>query len=117
MIRAVLKRCEEQWLSAGFRSRFQTAVVETPTRRYNVDNKKKWAPRFLSPAALSLLFGAAFAGDVSAMEPAVDDSIRLDSAVAIADTQNQNQNQNQNSGMMAATGKPLSLRQIDSQIS
>ena len=82
-----------------------------------MDSKKNLTARLLSPATLSLLFGAAFAGDVSAMEPAVNDSIKLGNALAIAtDTQNQNQNQNQNQDQILSAFKPGALRQIDAEL-
>ena len=73
-----------------------------------MDNKKK------SFAAFSLLFGAAFAGDASALEPVVNnDPTHLTAGIEVAVQQNNNNN---NESLMAAAAKPSMLRQLDADL-
>ncbi len=84
-------------------------------------DKKKLARLLVSPAALTVVFGA-LAGNAAALEPSLGAVVGTGTDQNLLDTNNNNNNNtdtnnnNNNNNAMAAAMKPASLRQLDIEV-
>jgi hypothetical protein len=76
-----------------------------------MENKKK------SLVALSLLFGATFVADAASLDPAINESTRIDLNSGMEFAKIENNNNNNNNFQMDAAAKPDVLLQFDAALS